>query len=428
MLEVRYPTISHRLANGLQVLASPDPNAPAVAVNLWYRVGSGDDPAGSSGFAHLFEHLMFAGSEHVANTEHLSQIEAIGGTANATTSFDRTNYFETVPVNGTELALWLEADRMASLAVTQENLDTQREVVKEEKRQRYDNVPYGDLLELVLALNFPPGHPYHVPTIGSEADLNAAQLSAVTAFHDRYYKPDQASLVVCGPLEAEQIFEWAEKYFGDIPSGNPIVNAPDVELPPHTGIPRQVVHRPAPAPILQLCWRSPAEGQEHELALSVGLSVLGSGQSSRLHLKLVRELEAADSVGAADFGLSRGTSLASISARPRPGHSLDELETLIDDEISRLIKDGPTEAELARVNANLEREWFQHLSTVDERADAINEFAVLLGDPEQVNTRLAKLHAVTADDVKTALELWLDPEFRAVLDYEPTTDTEGDNK
>ncbi len=182
-IATHYELVEHRLDNGLRVVVNPDPVSPAVAVNIWYQVGSRDEVRGRTGFAHLFEHLMFQGSAQVASGEHLAAVQAVGGTANATTSFDRTNYYDTVPPHALDLALWLEAERMASLAVTQANLDNQRDVVLEEKRQRYDNTPYGDLLELLLAHNFPEGHPYAHPTIGSMPDLMAAPLDWVQDFH-----------------------------------------------------------------------------------------------------------------------------------------------------------------------------------------------------------------------------------------------------
>ena len=199
-IDLDYRIARQTLANGLRVVVNHDPGAPAEALNIWYAVGSGDEPPGATGFAHLFEHLMFAGSEHVAASEHLALMESVGGSANATTSFDRTNYFETVPVGALELALWLEADRMSTLAVTGTGFRTQVEVVEEEKRQRYDNVPYGDQLELLLGLNFPSGHPYGHPTIGSTADLDAAALSDVQDFHRRWYQPSNAVLTLCGPV------------------------------------------------------------------------------------------------------------------------------------------------------------------------------------------------------------------------------------
>ena len=215
-----WPIETSRLDNGLRVVVSEDRTAPAVvAVNLWYDVGSRHEPAGQTGFAHLFEHLMFEGSVNVAKTEHMKLIQGSGGSLNATTNPDRTNYFETVPAEHLELALWLEADRMGGLvpALTQETLDNQRDVVKNERRQRYENVPYGDAWLRLLPLLYPPGHPYHHATIGSMADLNAADLATFQAFHQTYYAPNNAVLTVVGDATAAEVFALADKYFGALP-------------------------------------------------------------------------------------------------------------------------------------------------------------------------------------------------------------------
>ena len=216
-----YPIVEHTLDNGLRVISSPDHIAPSVAVNIWYDVGSRDEEQGRTGFAHLFEHVMFQGSAHVASGQHIALLQAAGAVVNATTWFDRTNYFETLPTGGLDLALWLEADRMATLldALTQENLDNQREVVKEEKRQRYDNVPYGDVMELLNTLTFPPDHPYGHTTIGSMEDLDAATLEDVHDFFRRHYVPNNAVLSIVGDVEPEDAFERAEIYFGHLTAG-----------------------------------------------------------------------------------------------------------------------------------------------------------------------------------------------------------------
>ena len=419
MLDVHYPIAQRRLDNGVRVLASHDPTAPGVAINLWYGVGSADDPVGASGFAHLFEHLMFAGSAQVEPGEHLALMQSVGGKANATTSFDRTNYFETVPPHAAELALWLEAERLASLRLDQISLDTQREVVKEEKRQRYDNVPYGDQLELLLALNFPPEHPYATPTIGSMADIDAARLDQVAHFHATWYRPETLSLVVCGPLTDDTVFALAERYFAGL-GASPVTAGtlahPD-PLPAHTGVPRTTVLRPVPSSAIHLCWRTPPLGDDDEEALSQALGVLAVGQASRLHRQLVRESESAEAVAVMDFGLVRGTSLGAIVARPREGHPLDELEVAIVDEVERLATLGPTQAEVDRVQAGIERDWFTQLASVDDRADQLNEYATLLDDPDLINRRLSRIHAVTPAAVAQAAAAWLAPDARAVLDY-----------
>ncbi|RQX16763.1 peptidase M16, partial [Micromonospora chalcea] len=234
-----WPIETTRLDNGLRVVVSEDRTAPAVAVNLWYDVGSRHEPAGQTGFAHLFEHLMFEGSVNVAKTEHMKLIQGAGGSLNATTNPDRTNYFETVPAEHLELALWLEADRMGGLvpALTQETLDNQRDVVKNERRQRYENVPYGDAWLRLLPLLYPPGHPYHHATIGSMADLNAADLATFQEFHSTYYAPNNAVLTVVGDTTAAEVFGLADKYFGGLAARADIPAAPDGRTVPATGRP-----------------------------------------------------------------------------------------------------------------------------------------------------------------------------------------------
>ena len=215
--ELRYPLHDHTLPNGLRVVINPEHHAPVVAVNLWYGVGSRDEDPGRTGLAHLFEHVMFQGSEHVASGEHFDRLQAAGATGNATTWFDRTNYFESVPTGALDLALWLEADRFASLAITPENFEAQRQVVKEEKRQRYDNQPYGDLLQLLTAQHFAPEHPYGHLTIGSMADLDEASLGDVAGFFDAWYRAGNVRLVLCGPVTPDEGLALAERHFGALP-------------------------------------------------------------------------------------------------------------------------------------------------------------------------------------------------------------------
>ena len=417
-IDLDYRIARQTLANGLRVVVNHDPGAPAEALNIWYAVGSGDEPPGATGFAHLFEHLMVAGSEHVAASEHLALMESVGGSANATTSFDRTNYFETVPVGALELALWLEADRMSTLAVTGTGFRTQVEVVEEEKRQRYDNVPYGDQLELLLGLNFPSGHPYGHPTIGSTADLDAAALSDVQDFHRRWYQPSNAVLTLCGPVVPDRAFALVERYFGGLDSEPAQPARPTAALPRHEGVPTVRVRRAVPSTMVHLCWRSPDANSPERFAVEQALAVLASGQSSRLPNLLVRERESADAVSSGDFGLARGVSMASLSARVRRGHDPQELVATILEQLVRLGEQGPDEAELTRVNAVFDREWLARLAGVEARADEISGFASLSDDPDLVNTLLARMHGVTGEQIAEAARSWLAPEHRAVLVYE----------
>lgn len=418
LTRLHYPVDDLTLDNGLRVLINPDPLAPGVAVNLWYRVGSADEISGATGFAHLFEHLMFAGSAHVASGEHLSAIQAVGGSANATTSFDRTNYFETVGPQALELALWLEADRMESLNVAVENLDTQRSVVKEEKRQRYDNVPYGDQLELLLRLNFPDSHPYAHPAIGSMADLDAATLDDVQAFYRTWYRPAGAVLTLSGAVSTEQGQALAQRYFGDLPAG-PVPAGETVDaLPPHAGLSELVVRRDVPRPMIHLCWRTPSLRHPDRLAVDMLFSLISDGQSSRLYRRLVRDQELAEGIGADDFGLARGSSLGLISVRPREGVELTRITDEIIATLDEIATAGPRPEELARAKAGFEREWLAALAPIEERADQLGYYATLFDDPQRINNELAEIQQLDLSDIATAAKRWLSPEARATLRYE----------
>ncbi len=424
-LKLNYQLSRHVLNNGMSVVINHDPAAPGEAINIWYDVGSADELPGATGFAHLFEHLMFTGSANVAASEHLSLVESIGGSANATTSFDRTNYFETVPTGALDLALWLEADRLGSLTISDESFVTQREVVKEEKRQRYDNVPYGDLQDLLITLNFPDTHPYgHLP-IGSMADLDSAEPQQARDFFARWYRPENAYLTLSGPIDPSTALASVERYMGGIPATDgPTGSAPSrgaahrVEpLPPHSGVPTLEVTRSAPSSMVQLAWRSPAYASPEHLVVEQALAVLASGQSSRLPELLVRRHQIADSVGSGDFGLARGVSLSILSARVAPGHSTEELTEALVNEVQRLCDHGPEPDELARINAGFDRSWLSRLASIDERADEISSMTCLLDDPDEINHLLDKVHRISVDDVTRIARRWLAPEQRSVLVY-----------
>lgn len=418
LTRLRYQVTDSQLDNGLRLLVNPDPLAPAVAVNLWYQVGSAAEETGATGFAHLFEHLMFAGSAHVASSEHLATIQAVGGSANATTSFDRTNYFETIGPQALELALWLEADRMATLSVDQQNLDTQRDVVKEEKRQRYDNVPYGDQLELLLKLNFPATHPYAHAPIGSMADLDAATLTDVQAFYRNWYQPAAAVLTLSGAVSPDQGRELAERYFGDLPPAVIPTHPPVSELPAHTGLPELTVTRDVPRPALHLCWRTPNLRHQDRLAIEVLLTLLGAGQSARLNRELIRERQLAEGVGAHDFGLAKGSSIAIISARAREGIDLNQVQEPILAALTDLAAHGPSEPELARAKAGIERGWLGGLAAVEDRADQLSYYATVFDDPQRINHELDEIEAITPDDIARVAARWFAPDARATLRYQ----------
>ena len=414
-----YPVSEHVLDNGLRVLVSPDRTAPVVAVNLWYDVGSRDEEPGRTGFAHLFEHVMFQGSANVASGAHIGLLQAAGASVNATTWFDRTNYFETLPVGGLDLALWLEADRMGSLldALTTENLNTQREVVKEEKRQRYDNVPYGDVMQRLNSLTFPADHPYGHTTIGSMADLDAASLEDAHTFFRRHYLPNNAVISVVGDVDVEDALHRVEHYFGGLAAGELPAHPQTSPLGPLDGTAREETSADVPAEAVYLAWRLPARGSRTFDALDLFFGVLGHGQTSRLHRALVRDAEVAESAGAASTGLIGGNSSGYAYARARGGQDLAKVEAALVGEVDQLAAEGPTDVELRRAKAQYERHWLHELSRVDSRADALSEYATLEHDPDLVNTRMAEVEAVGPDDVAAAVSEWFGSDRRSTLVY-----------
>lgn len=422
--DATYPMVSRTLDNGLRVVVSPTPGLGVVAVNLWYDVGSRHEEPHRQGFAHLFEHLMFQGSRHVKPGEHFSLLQGNGGSLNATTSFDRTNYFESMPAGALDLALWLEADRMAYLddVLTQQNFDNQVDVVAQERSQRMDNVPYGTVFERLLPLVFDPEHPYgHLP-IGNMQHLAQATLAEVSAFHASYYMPNNAVLSIVGDVTDEDGFAKVEQYFGAIPAGD----APKRELPP----PLPPVATPArldsieevPAPAVWFAGRLPPdEPDARELAAAaLASSILGEGDTCRLHRRLVRGDQIALSAAVGINPLVAGNSMVVGSVRAVPEHDLDEVTAAVDEEVRRFAADGPRDDELAIVRAQAEREWLDEMSTAAGRADAISGCALLFDDPDVLNQRLPLLRSVTAAEVREAAETWLVPALNAQLRVLPT--------
>ncbi|MGZ8502699.1 MAG: M16 family metallopeptidase, partial [Candidatus Limnocylindrales bacterium] len=301
-----------RLANRLRLIIAEDHLAPVVAVNIWYGVGSKHEVPGKTGFAHLFEHVMFQGSRNVGKAEHIALVQAAGGTMNGTTWLDRTNYFETMPSHQLELALWLEADRMGTLldALSQENLDNQREVVKNEKRWSYDNRPYGSWSEKLQAHLYPPDHPYHHPTIGSMEDLDAASIEDVSAFFRTYYAPNNAVLTLVGDVDPVAARVWTERYFGQIAANPAIPPLGDTSLPPTLGEERrEVVEDRVPLPRIFFGFRAPPLGDERLDAIDVATQVLAGGKGSRLHRRLVRDERIAQDVVGFSLGFVAGASI-----------------------------------------------------------------------------------------------------------------------
>lgn len=418
-LKMDYPVHTRVLDNGLRVVVSPDRSVPVVAVNLWYDVGSRDERAGETGWAHLFEHLMFQGSANVAAGEHMQVLQNAGGSVNGTTWFDRTNYYETVPSGALELALWLEADRLASLAdnLDAANLETQREVVKEEKRQRYDNVPYGHVMQHLVELVFPADHPYGHVTIGSMADLDLATPDSARDFFLRHYRPDNAVLTLVGDVTVKEAFKRVDKAFGWIPSWNPRRRTPVAPLPPLAGDQRREVTAAVPADAVYLTWRLPARDTPEFDAADLALAILGQGQTSRLHQRLVRGTDLTSGTSASATGLIGGTSIAVASARARSGVDLDDLEQALRAETDRLAAEGPTAPELERAKVQFEREWLGDLAHLDARADEFSCYATLHDDPGRVNRRRDELDRLGVAEVGAAARRFLATGQAATLRY-----------
>ncbi len=414
-----YPIHRRTLPNGMRVVVSPDHTVPNVTVNIWVGVGSRHESAGRTGFAHLFEHLMFQGSRHVRSGEHFEALMAQGGRLNATTWFDRTNYFETVPKGAVELALWLEADRHGHLldAVTQENLDNQRDVVKEEKRQRYDNQPYGNALIDVYAAVFPQGHPYHHATIGSMADLDAASLDDVHAFFRAHYGPDNTVITLCGDLTPEQGFELVERYFGDLEPGS-VPRRPDhAQLAPLEHPVRVDRREAVPNDRLHVAFRLPVDETDEFLATAVALDCIGGLATSRLVRRLVRREQTALGAHATAWGFVDGASLGFVVLDVAPGTDADVVESAFVEELAGFLEHGPTDAELEASLAQSERSWLSALASQEERADLISHHLLLHDDPGVVNAHLDRLRDVTAQQVLDAARRWLRPDSRATVAY-----------
>lgn len=414
-----------RLDNGLRLIVAPATSPGIAAVNLWYGVGSRHEQEGRTGFAHLFEHLMFEGSGNVAEGEHFKIVEGLGGAINASTWTERTNYFDTVPEHGLDLVLWLEADRLATLreGVTQEVLDNQRDVVKNEKRQRYDNVPYGKASERLLGAVYPAGHPYHHPTIGSMDDLDAATLSDVLTFHEQQYGPDNAVLTVVSGLDPEDVRARVEKYFGPIPARATVPPVPDPTLGDRLEEPfAQTLTEDVPQPAVFMAYRVAELGtREHDVA-TLAAALLGSGEGSRMYRRLVveRQVAADDDEMASVMPFRYTPGLLMIGVLARDGIGVERLEDEIDKEITALAE-GVTEDEVERARAVLERDHVRSIASPTGYANTLSMYTQLFDEPELARTWPRRYDDITAEEVSAFAAGALTEANRAVLRYVPET-------
>jgi predicted Zn-dependent peptidase len=405
------------LENGLRVVLNPDNGVPVVSVAVYYNVGSRNERDDRTGFAHLFEHMMFQGSENVPKAGHFQHIMKAGGTMNGTTSSERTNYYETLPSNQLPLALWLESDRMRSLAVTQENLDNQREAVKEEKRLRYDNQPYGQIFDLINEMiykNFANSH----STIGSMEHLDAASVEDVQEFFRIYYAPNNAVIVLSGAFEIDEARKLINTYFGDIPSQS-LPPELDVSEPVEVASNYREWEDPlAPFPAFLIGWKIPPRRSPEFYALYLAGKVLYDGDSSRLYQKLVKGEESVIQL----FGFTderRGPSSIFVGAIPKPDKDLSKIRETIMVEIHDLAAHGPTAEEMEKIENQLINDSIRMRQSSMSRAQQIAEFALYDGDPTLINRELDDLLAVTADQIRHAVGVYLNTENRALLDVVP---------
>jgi zinc protease len=410
----------HTLANGLDVIVHEDRACPIVAVNLWYHVGSKNERPGHTGFAHLFEHLMFEGSQH-HDKGYFQPLQGAGATLNGSTNADRTNYWEVVPGGALELALWMESDRMGFLlpALTEAKFSNQRDVVLNERRQNYENRPYGLAPMALLAALFPDEHPYHWTTIGEIADLQAVQLDEVHAFFRRYYHPANASIALAGDIDGDTALALVDQYFGDILPGEPIdpvsasaTLARDVRIRFEDRV---------ELPRLYLAWLTPAMFAEGDADLDLATDLLANGKTSRLYRRLVFDERIATDVSASQNSREIA-GYTQITATAAPGHTLGELERAILEEIARLAAGGPTDDEIDRGRVQAEAQFMFRLQTVGGfggKSDQLNAYNVFMRDPAYFTRDLERYQLVTHESLRASVATYLDPARRVTLSIVP---------
>jgi zinc protease len=419
---LQVPYQQFKLANGLNVILHRDTSIPVVAVNTWYYVGSANEKPGRTGFAHLFEHLMFEGSKHVPEGQFDILLEGAGGDNNGSTANDRTNYIIDVPANALELALFLESDRMGYLLDTMspERVNGQRDVVKNERRQSYENRPYGMASIELSKLLWPPTHPYSWPTIGYMEDLTAASYEDVVEFFKKYYTASNASLAIAGDIDFERTRALVEKWFGEIPGGTVVepVAPPAAIL---TEVKRKALTDKVALPRLYLAWLTPRLYAPGDAALDITSSVLAAGKNSRLYKRLVYDMQIAQDVSAFQQSAALGSSFL-IVATARSGHTAAELQKVIDEELDRLRRDGPEPREVQRAINQMEASFYQRMERIGGfggKADQLNAYRFAGGGPDYFAEDLARYTSLSPADVQAAAVHWLPADRRVELVVEP---------
>ncbi|HSD32430.1 MAG TPA: pitrilysin family protein [Gemmatimonadales bacterium] len=416
---ISYDTFS--LANGLRVITSEDHSTPIVAVDVWYNTGSRNERVGRSGFAHLFEHMMFQGSAHVKKAQHFQLVQRAGGDLNGSTQEDRTNYFEVLPSNRLNLALWLEADRMRSLAITQENFENQRETVKEERRLSVDNQPYQRALTDGLTLPYDSAtcFAYAHSVIGDMADLNAAKLPDVQAFFDAYYAPNNAVLVVVGDFNPAELRRLVRQYFAGIPShpAPPPVTC-EYRLSPGA-VRREFADEHANLPAVVRLYRQPPHDDADTPALSLMNNILGQGESSRLNVTIVRRDKAALGAGAGSAGTHRGPGTMFVFAIANQGVDIDHLDSLLAAQVDTLRQSGVTADELTKAKNSFRSQFIENRETALSKAEELHHYAMFHSSLAAINTDLDRYLAVTNDDIRRVAAKYLDPANAVILIVKP---------
>jgi zinc protease len=415
------PFTKHTLENGLDVLLHEDHSCPIVAVNVWYHVGSKNERPGYTGFAHLFEHLMFEGSLHY-DKGYFQPLQGAGGMLNGSTNADRTNYWEVVPAGALELALWMESDRMGFLlpALSESKFANQREVVLNERRQNYENRPYGLAPMAMLKALFAPDHPYHWPTIGDVADLHAVRLEDVHSFFQTYYHPANASLAIAGDIDPADALALARAYFEPLQSG-PAVAAVRPGAPVLDDEQRLILEDRVELPRLYMAWLSPALFEAGDAELDLAADLIANGKTSRLYKRLVFMERIATDVSAAQNS-REACGFVQVAATAAPGHSLYEIEVAVSEEVARLASEGPTDDEIERARVQAEAQFMFRLQTVGGfggKSDQLNAYNTFIGDPGYFSRDLQRYRDVTPDAIRRAVGASLDHTQRVLLSVVP---------
>jgi zinc protease len=419
------PFEKYVLGNGLEVILHEDHRVPQVVVDVWYKVGSKDEVAGHTGFAHLFEHVMFQGTKHVPEDKHFEYLQKAGASnVNGSTSADRTNYFEVVPSNQIELALWLESDRMGFLLDRpgfRETLDNQRDVVKNERRQRIENRPMGLLSQVTLEALYPPQHPYYHEVIGSMVDLSAASVDDVKSFFRTNYAPGNATLTIAGDFERQRVKELVEKYFGPIPPAESAPPRVTPALPPLATSQRVAMEAKVQQPYLSVSFPSPPSFAAGDRELDLTANLLANGKASRLYRRLVYDMKIAQTVTAGQESQKLASNFE-ITASPMPGHTVDELLAVIDDELDRLRREPPTAAELERAKNQLESDTVRNLEPLLARAERLQGYNYLLGDPGFLGEDLRLYRAVDVAAIQRVAGQYLKKDGRVIVTVAPNSE------